>query len=205
MEDDHKEFSSIEKSFNEGAFEHSLTTTITSYINSLEGIRTTQLENNKKRKTELEKELPPSLVKLTEQVEHAKNIKKDIEDYKGYKSSLEKVKTKLKHFSEWKQFMDKVANKFGSAETRLSQEKIAEIESEYKEVFAQIIPNVDVVPSLKKPSDSEALHVELERFHGVEDKSARALLSESYRNALAISVFSECGYKNSKHASIYSS
>ena len=47
----------------------------------------------------------------------------------------------------------------------------------------------DVVPDLQRADNKEALNVELSDFHGQRKLSACALLSESYRNALAISVF----------------
>jgi hypothetical protein len=47
----------------------------------------------------------------------------------------------------------------------------------------------DVVPVLARAEHGEQLDVQLEDFHGLRGLSARALLSESYRNALAVSVF----------------
>ncbi len=52
-------------------------------------------------------------------------------------------------------------------------------------------------PICKRADDREDLHVQLSDFHGQHHLSARALLSESYRNALAISVFLASALKHS--------
>jgi hypothetical protein len=63
------------------------------------------------------------------------------------------------------------------------------IESDYRELYGQITNNPDVVPSLRKATGSEELHLRLEKFFGLTDLSATTLLPESYRNALAIAIF----------------
>src|SRR3546814_9486818 len=55
----------------------------------------------------------------------------------------------------------------------------------------------DVVPELQRADGREDLHVQLSDFHGQRRLSARALLSESYRNALAIAVFLAAAAKHS--------
>ena len=64
-------------------------------------------------------------------------------------------------------------------------------------MFREIMQVGDVVPNLQRADDREDLHVQLSDFHGQHRLSARALLSESYRNALAISVFLAAALKHS--------
>ena len=64
-------------------------------------------------------------------------------------------------------------------------------------MFREIMQVGDVVPDLQRADDREDLHVQLSGFHGQHRLSARALLSESYRNALAISVFLAAALKHS--------
>ncbi|QOZ66514.1 MULTISPECIES: hypothetical protein [Bradyrhizobium] len=47
----------------------------------------------------------------------------------------------------------------------------------------------EVVPALKKRAGSEDLSISLTQFWTLPDISARAVLSESYRNAFGISVY----------------
>ncbi|QQS18720.1 hypothetical protein IPL68_01395 [Candidatus Saccharibacteria bacterium] len=56
-------------------------------------------------------------------------------------------------------------------------------------MFAYVMGVDDIKPNLERDDTKEDLQVQLSEFHGLKDVSARALLSESYRNALAISVY----------------
>jgi hypothetical protein len=49
--------------------------------------------------------------------------------------------------------------------------------------------NCPVVPALLKPPGSEELTIRLAEFWGLKDVSAQALLSESFRNGFAVSVY----------------
>src|SRR3546814_16264595 len=64
-------------------------------------------------------------------------------------------------------------------------------------MFRGIMKVADVVPELQRADGREDLHVQLSDFHGQRRLSARALLSESYRNALAIAVFLAAAAKHS--------
>ena len=55
-------------------------------------------------------------------------------------------------------------------------------------LFSAII-HEPVEPALTKPSGSEELSLSLARFWTLENVSAQALLSESFRNAFAVSVY----------------
>ncbi|MDP1603776.1 MAG: ABC transporter ATP-binding protein, partial [Legionella sp.] len=98
--------------------------------------------------------------------------------------------------TRWKLFIDKAANTFAEAEGALAAAKIAAIDSEYKSTFRSIMNVHDVVPDLKRAGGSEDLFVQLSDFHGQPAASARALLSESYVNALAISVYLAAALKH---------
>ena len=63
-------------------------------------------------------------------------------------------------------------------------------------MFKDIMQVGDVVPDLQRADEKQDLHVQLSDFHGQHKLSARALLSESYRNALAISVFLAAAQKH---------
>jgi hypothetical protein len=67
---------------------------------------------------------------------------------------------------------------------------------DYKDMFARIMNVKDVVPELHRRDDRQDLHVQLRDFHGLSNLSARALLSESFRTALAVSVFLNAALKH---------
>lgn len=141
------------------------------------------------RKTALEKELPPSLVQLTEQVEYGRQFKDALKLYRDNQKQEAAQQARLDIRERWKKFITKATTVFADAEAELSKSRIKGIDTEYKSMFREIMQVGDVVPDLQRASDREDLHVQLSDFHGQHRLSARALLSESYRNALAISVF----------------
>ena len=63
------------------------------------------------------------------------------------------------------------------------------IETLYMGLYSKITKNPDIIPKLIKAEGSEDLHLKLENFYGIGDVAATALLSESYRNAFAISLY----------------
>jgi energy-coupling factor transporter ATP-binding protein EcfA2 len=140
-------------------------------------------------RAELEKELPPSLVRLTEQVEHGRQFQESLELHLRKEVEKEGLRARLGIRRRWQTFINQATTDFADAETALSRSRITAIDDEYKSMFQHIMNISDVVPELERAERGEGLSVQLSEFHGQHDLSARALLSESYRNALAISVF----------------
>ena len=167
--------------------------------------RSTELEEllvTKKRelhdsKEALEKELPASLVQLTEQVEAGRQCKDSVVTYRRKQVDKDLIRTRLAIRQRWKTFVNRATNIFADAEANLSKARISAIDSGYKDMFKRIMNVGDVVPDLQRADDREDLHVQLSEFHGQHSLSARALLPESYRNALAISVFLAAAMKHS--------
>jgi recombinational DNA repair ATPase RecF len=155
------------------------------------------LEKAVERKTKLEAELPASLVQLTEQVEYGRQFKDALLSYQHSQTEEAEQQARLDIRERWKTFISKASSKFSAAEASLSKAKINDIDAEYKSMYKDIMQVGDVVPDLQRADDKEDLNVELSDFHGQRKLSARALLSESYRNALAISVFLAAAMKHS--------
>lgn len=149
------------------------------------------------KRTKLEGELPASLVQLTEQVEYGRQFKESIERYRDSQKEEGVIQIRLDVRERWRKFITAATERFSDAEAALSKVKIAEIDIEYKDLFRGIMNVADVVPHLQRADDREDLHVQLSDFHGQHRLSARALLSESYRNALAIAVFLAAAAKHS--------
>lgn len=149
------------------------------------------------RKETLEKELPPSLVQLTEQVEYGRQFKAALKRYRDSEHEESVVQSRLDIRERWKTFISRARVIFAESEATLSKTRINSIDADYKSMFREIMHVDDVVPDLRRADDREDLYVQLSEFHGQHRLSARALLSESYRNALAISVFLAAALKHS--------
>lgn len=167
------------------------------HTNELKDLVSNLLEKTQEKKASLEAELPTSLVQLTEQVEYGRQFKDALANYKQGQSEETKKQAQLNIRVRWKTFISKVSTQFSNAEAALSKDRINEIDVEYKSMYKDIMQVGDVVPDLQRADDKEDLNVELSDFHGQHNLSARALLSESYRNALAISVFLAAAMKHS--------
>lgn len=149
------------------------------------------------RKEEIEKELPPSLVQLTEHVEYGRQFKEALKLYRDNQKDVTEQQARLDIRERWKAFITRATTVFAEAEAGISKARIKSIDAEYKSMFREIMQIGDVVPDLQRADDKEDLYVQLSDFHGQHRLSARALLSESYRNALAISVFLAAALKHS--------
>lgn len=138
---------------------------------------------------EIAASLPPSLVQLSEQVVTAEAARTELTRHIDAKLAAEMSQRRLDAITGWKRFIDSAYRAFASAEAEMSQRILGELRAEYQQIFAGIMSAGDIVPSLNRADSTEQLTVELSTFHGARSVSARAVLSESYRNALAISVF----------------
>jgi dsDNA-binding SOS-regulon protein len=141
------------------------------------------------QKLELQKELPPSLVAITEKITYAEEIRKELAELEAAFSEVALLEKKLAHRQQWCRFITYASQAFGDAEVALSTQKTIAIESQYKDMYSTITNNPDVVPKLQKSAESEELFLLLEKFYGLANLRATTLLAESYRNALAISIF----------------
>lgn len=99
------------------------------------------------------------------------------------------MRAQLAKYERWQKYIGSVTNEICEAEARHTAARLDALGDDYKDLFRNVMGVGDVVPVLSRSGQGEQLEVQLEDFHGLSGVSARALLSESYRNALAISVF----------------
>lgn len=167
------------------------------WTSSLTGKVASVLKTAQDRKEAIEKELPSSLVQLTEQVEYGRQFKDALRRYRDSQQEEAAQQVRLDIRERWKTFISGATTIFAEAEATLSKARVKGLDAEYKSMFREIMQIGDVVPELQRADGREDLHVQLSDFHGQHRLSARALLSESYRNALAISVFLAAALKHS--------
>lgn len=191
-----KELASFNGKVTEGTVIIANLDTMLAYYDKLESRLTAAIGKYIADKEALQAKLPPSLVQLTEQVEGARQFREHLSDYRKNLALVEKANKKLELRKHWQTFINDAASCFSAAESDLSQNKLNTIESEYKAMFSSVMNASDIVPSLARDAANENLHVKLSDFHGQRDLSAKALLSESFRNALAISVYLSAAMKH---------
>ncbi|MBX3671016.1 MAG: AAA family ATPase [Rhodocyclaceae bacterium] len=159
-------------------------------LDDYEAKRVSLLDQAEKALASIEKQLPPSLVAVTRVLDGAKRFRDAITNHGTTTNTLTNNRRRLKVRQDWRTFIGKVADAFAGAEAALAAKRISDIESEYQDFFKDLVrggPNVQ--PTLTRAQDTEQVELLLADFHGLKGVSARALLSESYRNAVAASIF----------------
>lgn len=138
----------------------------------------------------LQATLPPSLVQVTRTLGQAKQFRDSVREYERDKPILAAKSAKLAKLNRWKTFIGNAYQAFATAEAALANARIADIQTSCQELFGHLVRGgPDVQPTLSRAQDSEKVDLKLADFFGLRDQSARALLSESYRNAVAASIF----------------
>jgi len=138
----------------------------------------------------LQASLPPSLVAVTRTLGQAKQFRDAMNEYERTLPALAAKRTKLAKLNRWKTFITNVAGPFATAESALANARITDIQASCQELFGHLVRGgPDVRPTLNRAQNTEQVDLKLADFFGLPNQSARALLSESYRNAVAASIF----------------
>lgn len=138
----------------------------------------------------LQASLPPSLVAVTRTLGQAKQFRDAMNEYERTLPALAAKRAKLAKLNRWKTFITNVAGQFATAESALANARITDIQASCQELFGHLVRGgPDVRPTLNRAQNTEQVDLKLADFFGLPNQSARALLSESYRNAVAASIF----------------
>ncbi|MDX0290295.1 AAA family ATPase [Sinorhizobium medicae] len=136
----------------------------------------------------LEKELPQSSVEVTKKVEAARRLQESWRKLADAFRLMKVEDAREAAVSRIKTFLDKASADFAQAEAEVSKARLAAVEPVFKSYFANM-SFLGVVPAVSKRASSEDLQIRLSEFHGLTNLSPQALLSESFRNAFAISLY----------------
>lgn len=139
-------------------------------------------------KLALEKALPPKLTAVVEKAEAARRLQSNLKDLREARTTKADRNQMLARLERVKTFLDAASDGFAAAESAAATRRLAAIEPKCREYFSAIMFQ-DVVPALTKRAGTEELFLSLSSFWTLEKVSAQALLSESFRNAFAISVY----------------
>ena len=147
----------------------------------------------------LEETLPPSVVAAARAIENAKKFRDEFDSYTKASEAVRVELLKLGKLQRWRTFISKAAGLFSKAETKLSTDRLKEIESSYTTLFPLLMRGApDLKPLLSRAANSESIDLKLSDFYGEDNISARAVLSESYRNAVAASIFLSAANKSAR-------
>lgn len=148
----------------------------------------TELDAITAERTALEQKLPPSLVAVTAKAEAARRLQDSWRQAETIHKELAQVQATQARLARLKNFLDTASDQFAKAEAAASQRRVKAVVPIVQRVFAAIM-HEPLKPLLAKDGDGEGLILKLEEFWSLKNVSAQALLSESYRNAFAVSVY----------------
>jgi hypothetical protein len=135
-------------------------------LTTLEGQLADKLAALRSRKDQLERELPQSLVQLTEQVEYGRQFKESFIAYHEKQEEEKRIRARSAIRERWRNFLAKSTSVYSDTEVALSKARITAIDTEYKAMFKHIMNVGDIVPEPRRDADREDLHVQLSDFHG---------------------------------------
>jgi hypothetical protein len=138
----------------------------------------------------IEKTLPPSLLAVSKILTAVRQFCDALAAHGKAAAAIATIGQDLAVRQRWQHFIGQACGIFSRAEAKLANERISTIETEYQALFVDLVRGgPDVRPTLERAAGSENVDLVLSDFHGLSDISARAVLSESYRNAVAGSIF----------------
>lgn len=147
-----------------------------------------KLESYSAERAQLERELPPSLVAVTTAAETARRLQANWKDLDDAEATLAAEMARETRVNNLKRFLDDASSTFATADSAMAVERLKKVEPLCQELFRDIMYSA-VVPALHKRPGTEEIGIKLAEFWGLRDLSAQALLSESYRNGFAVSVY----------------
>jgi hypothetical protein len=138
--------------------------------------------------SQLELELPPSSVEATKQIETARRLQANWLSFEQAQIAVAKETSREDFLNKLKAFLDDASKAFAAAEAKMSTARLAAVEPVSKDYFKKM-SFYGVEPAVSKNAEKEELRIQLAQFHGLTELSPQALLSESYRNGFAISLY----------------
>ncbi|WP_174501836.1 AAA family ATPase [Acidiphilium sp. C61] len=138
--------------------------------------------------TQLEKELPPSSVEVTKKVETARRLQENWRKLEQSRKVLADATARDACVDRIRTFLGRASKAFATAEAGMSEARLTAVEPVFKDYFKKMSFH-GVEPTVSKKAGSEELRIGLAQFYGLTNVSPQALLSESFRNAFAISLY----------------
>ena len=197
VESQHARFSVFDSKFSSGEVSKNDLHQAIEWTSKLKSKAKKALEDAVQSKLQIESELPSSLVSLADKVNHGRQFKEALLTFRLKTNEANEVSKKMNIRMRWRRFISLALNMFSDAEDALSTSRIRSVDAECKSYFHDIMKVKTVSPNLQRLEGKGELLVQLEKFHGKSNLSASPLLSESYRNALAISIFLAAALKHS--------
>jgi len=139
---------------------------------------------------EIKRLIPPRVSELVDINNTYKFIFNSIVEIDNLTRESEYNTKYLVELEKWTSFTSKIKEDYEGAYNLLMERIASMIDTDTKLFFKEIMGDVDIIPKLKKEYRGQKVNILLEKFHSNNtDIKAATLLSESYRNALSLSIY----------------
>lgn len=145
----------------------------------------------------LQKTIPPKVSELIEENNIYKFIFHSIIEIKKLDNANKYLTAYLYELEQWISFVNKLKTEYEDAYNDLMDEIATMIDGDTKLFFKDIMGNIEITPKLKKEYRGQKVNILLEKFYtNTSELKAVPLLSESYRNALSLSIYFAASLKS---------
>jgi len=165
---------------------------IKQYINYL----IVMLKSIKQEYQVVSKKIPSNITSLNEKIKSFKTIHDELKQIESEKHEISKINNELKKIDKWVNYITTVKQNFDEAYNHLMEQIANDINNDAKKFFQEIMSNNEIVPFLEKKTTGQKINIMLEKFYSTTNKKAANLLSESYRNALCLSIYFATALRN---------
>lgn len=155
-----------------------------------------ELKSVKHEYIEISKKIPKNITTLNEKISSFKSIKNELINIDEDSSEILKIKRELEKIDKWVNYINTVKQNYDNAYNILMEQIASDINEDAKKFFQEIMVNNEIIPILEKKSTGQKINLMLEKFYSTSNKKAANLLSESYRNALCLSIYFATALRN---------
>ncbi len=157
---------------------------------------TKKLKSIKQEYQTVSNKIPNNVTSLNEKIKSFKTIQGELKQIESEKYEISEIKNELKKVDKWINYITSVKQNFDEAYNNLMEQIASDINNDSKKFFQEIMCNNEIVPFLEKKTSGQKINLMLEKFYSTSNKKAANLLSESYRNALCLSIYFATALRN---------
>lgn len=179
----------VDKNFSMGTVKSSNIKELITYVTDINKMISDVIGNLNGQIDLIKKQLPPSLVDTVEIIEKSRTASGTLDTINSNIDKYHKIEANIAARERWEKFINTASDKLSVAEAKLNNDICIEIEATASEFFKRIMENDSIKIALARSTKNQDLELSLSHFYTKGNLKALPVLSESYRNAFAISVF----------------
>jgi DNA repair exonuclease SbcCD ATPase subunit len=165
-------------------------------IRTYESVIKKQIADLNNKAKELKKVIPLELILVLTKLSNYNTIQSNLKEIEGFRQVITTNEKYISVAEKWVQYITSVKENFVNANNSLMKEIASEISADTQKFFQEIMMTPEIVPRIEKKDAGQKILMLLQNFYSIPDRKAASLLSESYRNALCLSIYFACALKN---------